>query len=106
LSLVRSFLLVEFSFTLNYCTVRFGMIWFIDCFVIDLYSFIYYFNWKIISGYCIYFDLIFYTIDYLYCDGLLLIINVLLEVDFVYCTLCIRVHWILLFIFISRFWRS
>ena len=47
-------------------------------------------------------DLIFYTIDYLYRVGWKFI-NVLKEVNFICCTLCIRVHWILLFIFISRF---
>lgn len=36
---IRSFLLVEFSFTLNYFAVRFGMVWFI-AYVVFIFGFV------------------------------------------------------------------
>jgi len=45
--LIRSFLLVEYSFTLNYCVVRFDMIWFVDWLLICFW-YCYVFYWNII----------------------------------------------------------
>lgn len=74
--------------------------------IILFYLFVFYWIFFEESFWLLYiFDLIFITIVYLYREGSICF-NVFLEVDFVCRTLCIRVHWILLFIFISRFKRS